>query len=245
MSLTLMIILLLTMVSASPAHAMHIPDGILPLPWVLAWFAVAAPFVAYGIKRLNDLSREDLSFKPLVGLLAAVVFIISCMPIPLPTGTSSHPCGTGIAAILVGPFISVIIATVAVLIQSLFLSHGGLSALGAHIVSMGIAGSFAAWFVFKGLRRFRLSIAVAAFAAGVAADWMTYLMTSVELALGIRGAEPFYPLFWKIIVAFIPTQLPLGILEGAITAGMVMLLYRKRPDLLVRMKVIEGVKAQG
>ena len=43
----------------------------------------------------------------------------------------------------------------------------------------------------------------------------------------------------KIVLAFIPTQLPLGILEGAMTAGMVTLLYRKRPDLLVRMKVIK------
>jgi cobalt/nickel transport system permease protein len=43
----------------------------------------------------------------------------------------------------------------------------------------------------------------------------------------------------KIVIAFIPTQLPLGILEGAMTAGMVLLLHRKRPDLLVRMRVIK------
>lgn len=235
--LTMLVSLL---IGATPAHAMHISEGILPLSWAVLWFALAAPFVAYGVKRINELSREDLSFKPLVGLLAAVVFIISCMPIPLPTGTCSHPCGTGISAILVGPFISVIIATVALFIQALFLSHGGLSTLGADIVSMGVAGSFAAWFVFRSLRHLRFGLAVAAFAAGVIADWATYLVTSVQLAAGIRSAEPFFPLFWKIVLAFIPTQLPMGIIEGAITAGMVVLLYRKRPDLLVRMKVIEG-----
>jgi cobalt/nickel transport system permease protein len=48
------------------------------------------------------------------------------------------------------------------------------------------------------------------------------------------------PLFWKILIAFIPTQLPLGILEGAMTAGMVVLLYKKRPDLLVKMKVLKA-----
>jgi cobalt/nickel transport system permease protein len=68
----------------------------------------------------------------------------------------------------------------------------------------------------------------------------------VELASGIRGESPFLPLLGKIVIAFIPTQLPLGILEGAMTAGMVVLLYRKRPDLLVRMRVIkEGFETNG
>ena len=50
--------------------------------------------------------------------------------------------------------------------------------------------------------------------------------------------KTFMPLFLKILIAFIPTQLPIGILEGAMTAGMVVLLYRKRPDLLVKMHVL-------
>ncbi|HEY6838461.1 MAG TPA: energy-coupling factor ABC transporter permease [Geobacteraceae bacterium] len=230
-------ILLLTI--AVPAHAMHIAEGLLPLPWAGLWFAVAAPFVALGLRRLNALSHDDLSMKPLVGLMAAVVFVVSCMPVPVPTaGTCSHPCGTGIAAILVGPFVSVVITTVALLIQALFLAHGGLTTLGADIVSMGVAGSLAGWLVFRGLRGVGASLGVAGFAAGLACDWATYLTTSVELAAGIRGSEPFLPLAAKIALAFIPTQAPLGLLEGAMTAGMVVLLAKKRPDLLVKMKVI-------
>ena len=79
--------------------------------------------------------------------------------------------------------------------------------------------------------------------AGLLADWATYFTTSVELASGIGGDSPFMPLFWKILIAFIPTQLPLGILEGAMTAGMVVLLYKRRPDLLVRMRVIKQEEA--
>ncbi len=233
---------------AAPAHAMHISEGILPLPWAVAWYAVALPFVALGIRQVNRMSRQDLSFKPLAGLMAAVVFIISCMPVPVPTaGTCSHPCGTGMAAILLGPFVSSLIAAVALLFQALFLSHGGLSTWGANVFSMGVIGSVAGYFAFKGLRAMGASLAVSAFFAGVQADWATYMVTSVELASGIRGNEPFLPLLEKILLAFVPTQLPLGLLEGAMTAGMVLLLYRKRPDILVAMRVIKAgeVKANG
>lgn len=231
---------------AGNVHAMHISEGILPFNWAALWFVVAAPFVAVGLHRLKKLSAVDLSFKPLVGLMAAVVFIISCMPVPVPTaGTCSHPCGTGMSGILLGPTISVLLTAVALLIQALFLAHGGLSTWGADIVSMGVMGSFAGYLTFKVLRSIRVNIAVAAFMAGLFADWATYLTTSVELASGIRGEDAFMPLFWKIFIAFIPTQLPLGILEGAITAGMVTLLYKKRPDLLVKMKVLKPEEVAG
>jgi len=227
------------------SYAMHISEGILPFNWATFWFGVALPFVAFGLYRLKKMSAADLSFKPLVGLMAAVVFIISCMPIPVPTaGACSHPCGTGISGILLGPAISILVAAVALLIQALFLSHGGLSTWGANIVSMGIIGSFAGYVTFRALRTIRINMAVAGFMAGLFADWATYVGTSAELAAGIRGDAPFFPLFTRILIAFIPTQLPLGILEGAMTSGMVVLLYKKRPDLLVKMGVLKAEEAK-
>lgn len=225
---------------AGNAQAMHISEGILPWNWAAFWFVLAVPFIAVGLHRLKKLSNSDLSFKPLVGFMAAVVFIISCMPIPVPTaGTCSHPCGTGISGILLGPFISILITAAALLIQALFLAHGGLSTWGADIISMGVMGSFAGYLTFRALRSMKIKLALSGFLAGLLADWATYITTSVELASGIRGDSPFMPLFSKILIAFIPTQLPLGILEGAITAGMVVLLYKKRPDLLIRMRVLK------
>lgn len=226
------------------AYAMHISEGILPLNWALLWFGVAAPFVFYGLLGLKKLSSVDLSFKPLVGLMAAIVFIISCMPVPVPTaGTCSHPCGTGMSAILLGPCVSVVVAAAALLIQALFLCHGGLSTLGANIVSMGIMGSFAGYLTFRLLRSMGINLAISGFMAGLLADWATYLATSVVLASGINGDSTFVPIFWKILVAFVPTQLLLGILEGAMTAGIVVLLYKKRPDLLVKMRVLKPEEA--
>lgn len=224
----------------SSARAMHISEGILPFGWAVFWSLAALPFLAYGLYRLKRLASTDLSFKPLVGLLAAFVFIISCMPVPVPTaGTCSHPCGTGLSAILVGPGVSFLIATAALLIQALFLAHGGLSTLGANVMAMGVMGSLAGFFTFRLLRSFRVNLGVAGFMAGLLADWATYFTTSVVLASGIRGESAFGPLLGKILIAFIPTQLPLGILEGAMTAGMVVLLYKKRPDLLVKMRVLK------
>ena len=226
---------LLLLVLPTPVYAMHISEGILPFSWALFWFIASAPFLAWGLRTLARRSASDLSSKPLAGMVAAVVFIISCMPVPVPTvGTCSHPCGTGLAAVVLGPTLGVVVAAVALLIQALFLSHGGLSTWGANLFAMGVVGSFAGYFAFRTLRLFGAGPVVAAFAAGLLADWATYAATAMILAAGIRGTSPFWPLVGKIALAFVPTQLPLGIIEGAITAGMVSLLRNKRPDLLAR-----------
>ncbi len=239
--ITILITVYGSLIPVQDAYAMHISEGLLPFPWAVFWSILAAPFVGFGLYRLKKGSAGDLSFKPLVGLMAAVVFIISCMPIPVPTaGSCSHPCGTAISGILVGPAISILVAAVALLIQALFLAHGGLSTWGANLISMGVMGSVAGFLTFKASRSMKINMAVSGFLAGLLADWATYFMTSLELASGIRGDSPFMPLFWKILIAFIPTQLPLGILEGAMTAGMIVLLYKKRPDLLVKMKVLKA-----
>jgi cobalt/nickel transport system permease protein len=244
--ITFSIFIIYSLLLTDTAHAMHISEGILPFRWALLWFVVAIPFVIYGMKRLKEISRIDISYKPLVGLMAAVVFVISLMPIPVPTaGTCSHPGGTAIPAILIGPSITVLITTVALLIQALFFAHGGLSTLGADVVSMGVIGAFVGLWVFKLLRRFKVSLTLSAFFAGILSDWAIYATTSLELAAGIRGDAPFWPLFTKILIAFIPTQLPLGIVEGAMTAGMVGLLLKRRADLLVKFGVIKPEEAGG
>ena len=233
--LRILVLLTASLAAAVPAHAMHISEGILPFSWALFWFVAAAPFLALGLRTLALRSQNDLSSKPLVGMVAAVVFVISCMPIPVPmAGTCSHPCGTGLAAILLGPTLGVVVAAVALLIQALFLSHGGLSTWGANLFSMGVLGSFGGYLVFRGLRACRINLVAAAFMAGVAADWATYAGTALIMAAGIRGDTAFWPLAGKIVLAFVPTQLPLGIVEGVITAGMISLLQKKRPDLLAR-----------
>jgi len=221
---------------ASPAHAMHLAEGILPFGWALFFSLAALPFVAVALSLLRARTVRDPAYKPFVAMVASAVFLLSCMPVPVPTaGTCSHPCGTGLAAILIGPWMTVLVTLVALLLQALFLAHGGLTTLGADVVSMGVAGAFVGWAVFKLARRCNLSPWVAAFLAGLLSDWATYATTSLELAAALRGAKSFGTLFSTVALAFVPTQLPLGILEGFLSAGAVAFLWRRRRDLLERL----------
>lgn len=211
---------------------MHISEGILPLKWAAIWYAAVAPFLIKATADINKKLKVTPYFKPLLGLIGALIFVISCMPVPVPmAGSCSHPAGTGVSAILLGPFISIFVTAVALLIQALFLTHGGISTLGGNIMSMGVAGSFAAYLVYKFSRKLRLPLFFCGFAAGLAADWATYAMTSFELAAGLRTSEPIGRLFVNILFAFIPTQLPLGILEGFITGGMLVFVFKRRPEI--------------
>jgi len=121
---------------------------------------------------------------------------------------------------------------VALLLQALFLSHGGLTTLGGNIVSMGIVGGCTGWAVFKLSRRVGLPIGIAAFLCGLLSDWATYATTSFELASALHGDGSFVKMFTAIGVSFLPTQLPLGLLEGVITAGVYRFISVRRPSLL-------------
>jgi cobalt/nickel transport system permease protein len=219
--------------AAPPVHAMHISEGILPMQWAILWFVLSVPFVAWGLRTLRIRSKEEPHLKAMVGLVGAAVFVISCMPIPVPTaGTCSHPCGTGMAAILIGPSLTVVVASIALVLQALFLAHGGLTTLGANIFSMGVMGAFTGYGVFVLTRRLGAPWVVAAFMAGLLSDWAVYAGTSFSLATALHGDGSVASMFLTILLAFVPTQVPLGILEGFITAGAYRLVHNRRPEFL-------------
>lgn len=224
------------------AFAMHISEGILPMKWAGLWYLIALPFLIKSIFDIKKKTKVNPTFKALLGLMGAVIFVISCMPVPVPTaGTCSHMAGTGISTVLIGPIMSIFVTSIALLIQALFLAHGGITTWGADIVSMGIAGSFAAYIAFKIFRKFKAPLFVCGFMAGLLADWATYATTSFELASALHGSKPLFSLFNVIIIAFIPTQLPLGILEGFLTGGMVVFVAKRRPDILISLGIIKEI----
>ncbi|HET9955821.1 MAG TPA: energy-coupling factor ABC transporter permease [Polyangiaceae bacterium] len=243
------------LLDAAPAHAMHLSDGVLPGSWCVVWTLVALSFVGLAVRRFELRQARDARLMPFLAMVGAGVFAISCMPIPVPwLGTCSHPCGTGLAALLVGPLFTVLLTAVALLLQALFLAHGGLTTLGADIVSMGVAGGFAGYLSYRIARRAGVGEFAAAFLAGILADFATYATTALAIALGLAGAgvksggagpvQSVGELFATVCLAFAPTQLPLGVLEGAVTAFAFVFVRRRRPAMLGELQVLLGARRQ-
>lgn len=217
---------------------MHIAEGVLPVGWAVAWAVPAAAVVAQGLRQMNKEARENPARKPFYALMGAAVFIISLLPIPVPiAGTSSHPCGTPLAAILLGPLVSTVMGGVALFLQALFFAHGGLTTLGANIVSEGIIGSLTGWALFALGRRAGLPLFAAAFVAGFAGDLAVYVATSAELALALHGDRPFVQALATFFIAYLPTQGPLAVAEGLFTGYALRFVAERRPDLLQRLRV--------
>mgnify|MGYP001228179227 CR=1 FL=1 len=207
----------LALFNARTAYAMHIMEGFLSPAWAAFWFAVAIPFWVIGFIQIRRLVKEKPESRLMLGLAGAFAFVLSALKLPSVTGSCSHPTGTGLGAILFGPFVMSILGGIVLLFQALLLAHGGLTTLGANTVSMGIVGPLVAWGVSKGLRG-RLSEGMVVFLAAALANLLIYVTTSAQLALAYPDpVGGFAASFAKFGAIFAVTQIPLAISEGILT----------------------------
>lgn len=205
------------------AYAMHIMEGFLPAKYCIAWGIACVPFLAAGflsIKKTVEAHRKTLLILAMAG---AYAFVLSALKIPSVTGSSSHPTGTGLGAILFGPSAMSIIGIIVLLFQAILLAHGGLTTLGANTFSMAIAGPFVAWGVYRLGEKMKWNKHVSVFLAACLGDLFTYCVTSVQLGL----AYPSTPggvtaSVGKFLMVFAVTQIPLAIIEGIVTVVVVM-----------------------
>jgi len=196
---------------------MHIMEGYLPPAWAALWFVATLPFWVLGVRRLKQVVAEKPETRLLLGVAGAFTFVLSALKIPSVTGSCSHPTGTGLGAILFGPLVMSVLGSVALLFQALLLAHGGLTTLGANAFSMAVAGPLVAYALWRGLHRV-LPSAVVVFLAAALADWVTYVVTSVQLALAYPDPiGGFMASFLKFAGIFAVTQIPLAISEGLLT----------------------------
>lgn len=222
---------------------MHIMEGYLPAIWCIVWFAVSIPVVAYGVYKLNKLVKEERGILPVLAVAGAFIFVLSSLKMPSVTGSCSHPTGTGIGAIIFGPAITAVLSTIVLIYQALFLAHGGLTTLGANVFSMGIVGPIVSYLIYKAGMKGKLNFYLVVFLAATLGDWATYIVTSTELALafpagGILSFGGFFSSFSKFVAIFAITQIPLAIVEGAVSALLFKYIIQAKSDLLVEMKVI-------
>ena len=198
------------------SFSMHIMEGFLPVNWAIFWFAACLPFWIAGIRKLQKLSKDNVNEKMILALAGAFIFVLSALKIPSVTGSSSHPTGVGLSAILYGPFVTSVLGTIVLIFQAGLLAHGGFTTLGANSFSMAIVGPLVSFGIYKLL--YKKNKAAAVFLAASLGNLATYVVTSIQLALANPLATGgILESFLKFATIFAVTQIPLAIIEGLLT----------------------------
>ncbi len=203
---------------------MHIPDGFIPIEQCLIYYVILIVALYFAVRW----ARSNLDEKriPLMAVLAAGIFAIMSMNMPIVAGTSGHMVGGALVAIVfLAPEAAVLVFTVVLLVQALIFGDGGITALGANVLNMAIIGGFVGLYTFKGLNRFIGKYA----AAGVGA-WLATVIAALACAIemGIAGQFPM-----NIGIASMVTyHVFIGIIEAVLTVIVLVALDKFRPDVL-------------
>lgn len=231
---------------ASPsASAMHITEGYLPLGHCIAWGVICVPFLVWGVIKIRKIAQNHRKTLILLAMVAAYAFVLSALKIPSVTGSSSHPTGTGLGAILFGPTVMSVLGIIVLLFQATLLAHGGLTTLGANTFSMAIAGPFVSYGVFMLCKKLKVNKLVAVFLAATIGDLFTYCVTSVQLGVAHAGAGSAISSTMQFMGIFALTQVPIAITEGILTAVVVMGLETYAKPELRELGFIRAPKAKG
>ena len=203
---------------------MHIPDGFIPL-WQCAIYYVILIVALYFASKW---ARSNLDEKriPLLAVLAAGIFAIMSMNMPIPFGTSGHMVGgTLVALVFFAPEATVLVFTVVLLVQALFFGDGGITTLGANVLNMGIIGGTVGLYTFKGLHNIigkypaiGVGAWLATFIAAEACAVEMAIAGTFPLTLGLASMGLYH--------AFI------GFIEAILTIIVIAALEKYRPDLL-------------
>ena len=208
------------------SFGMHIMEGFLPLPWAVAWFVLMLPFLYLSIRKTRQLVAQNPRAMLLLAFAGAFTFVLSALKLPSVTGSCSHPTGVALGAILFGPAVMVLIGLIVLLFQALLLAHGGLTTLGANVMSMAIVGPLVTYGVYALLKKTRLPHWAAVLIGAALGSLATYCVTALQLALAYPGGpDGFYGALIKFIGIFAVTQVPIAIIEGILTVLVVDLLY--------------------
>ena len=203
---------------------MHIPDGFIPLAQCAIYYVILIVALYFAGKW----ARANLDEKriPLLAVLAAGIFAIMSMNMPIPFGTSGHMVGGALVAIVfMAPEAAVLVFTAVLLIQALFFGDGGITALGANVLNMGIVGGCVGLYTFKGLKDI-----IGKYPSIFVAAWLATLVAAVVAAIEMAIAGTF-PLTVGIASMALYHAF-IGIIEGVLTVIVIYALEKFRPDLL-------------
>ena len=208
--------------------AMHIPDGFLSNEVAAAAAVVAVIAVGYALRVANrDLDDDRV---PLLGVLAAFIFAVQMLNFPVAGGTSGHLLGATLAAVLLGPWLACLVMAVVLTAQAFVFADGGITALGANVLNMGVLGALLAGLLVGTLVRTLPKTRGAFFASVGFVAWLAVMVgaaaTSIELA--ISDTVPL----GTALPAMLGVHALIGIGEAVITVTAVSAVLATRPDLI-------------
>jgi len=206
---------------------MHIPDGPLDSSVAIATGLIGAGGLLFALRQLERRLGERTTV--LMGTMSAFIFAAQMVNFPAGPGVSGHLLGGVLASVLLGPWAGAVVIAAVLLVQCFLFADGGVTALGANFVNMGLIGSALGYAIYAPIRRWIGGPKGVLIAAMVAA-WFSVLLAAgalaVELAASGRRADFFRILSW---IALVHAAIGLG--EAIITGLVVRFLLVRRPDL--------------
>lgn len=210
---------------------MHMSDALVSPQVGGTLWAVAAGAGALAARRIE---REgDDRRVPLMGVLGAFVFACQMVNFAIPgTGSSGHLGGGLLLSILLGPDAAFLVMGCVLAVQALFFADGGLLALGCNTVNLGLATSYVAypllWKPIAGRDPSRLRLIVASLVAGVVGLQLGAFGVVLETTASRISTLPLR----SFVLLMQPIHLAIGIVEGLVTAAVVLVVREARPDII-------------
>ncbi len=219
---------------------MHIPDNYLSPSTCAVLGAVMLPVWGRAVKKVKEeVSKRKM---PILGVCAAVSFLLMMFNVPVPGGTTAHAVGGVLIAILIGPYAACISVTIALLIQALFFGDGGILAFGANCFNMAFVMPFVGYYIYKFINnkvKSEKGEYIAAFVAGYVGILAAAFCASLEFGIqpilfkDAAGAATYcpYPLSIAIPAMILP-HLLIGIIEGGVTAAVYAYVKKMSPGVI-------------
>ena len=218
---------------------MHMADALLAPAVAAAMFAASGTAACLSMRALR---KDDNAQKlPTMAVTAALVFAGQMINYTIPgTGSSGHMCGGMLLSALLGPQAGFLSMIVILTIQCLFFADGGLMALGANIWNMAFYGCFVGyyliwrpimsggWFAGRGKAAGRAKIACASILGCVLTLQLGAFSVVLETSLSGITELPF----GAFLALMQPIHLAIGLIEGVVTAAVLVFIYESRPELL-------------
>ncbi len=210
---------------------MHMADALISPAVGATMWAATAGLIAYSSKKVAQ--EPDDRKVPLMGVLGAFIFASQMLNFSIPaTGSSGHLGGGMILAILLGPYAAFLVMASVLMVQALFFADGGLLALGCNIFNLGFFPCFLAYpLIYKkiaGDNPSRGRIFAGAVLSGIAALQLGAFGVVLQTVLSGISALPFK----TFTLLMLPIHLAIGVVEGLVTAGVVIFVWKARPEIL-------------